>query len=284
MQARSPRIGFEGILSDEKMHHIGFEQYETDQQEHAPPAYPLNDTMPIPGPSFRNSFSGFNTSSLVTQTTPSGAKSLQNDVTSRKAETKSLSYPQLSAIYNEIVNQWCQEQWLLFVDGQKETYLTLDFKTREFFTVQMAIDHFHLTSSTHLLLSQPECLLIRTQTKSKTLFLPNSSISIENLLENDISQQSFRYKILAIICESHETNSKLMFYNDKQTHAWYVYYNQSISSPSCSNILSNEEQRQIKSFIQQENQLHSNVLSNFALPLSNLYNHPIVYIYIPNKQ
>ncbi|CAF3620248.1 unnamed protein product [Rotaria socialis] len=283
MQARSPRIGFEGIFSDENIHHIGFEQYETDQQEHAPPAYPLNDTMPIPDSSFRNSFSGFDTSSLVTQTTPSGAKSLQNNDTSRKAKTKSLSYPQLSAIYNEIVNQWCREQWLLFDDDQKETYLTLDFKTRGFFTVQMAIDHFHLTSSTHLLLSQPECLLIRTQKKAKTSFLPNSSISIGNLLQNDISQQTFRYKILAIICESHETNSKLMFYKDKQTHDWYVYYNESISSPSCCNMLSNEEHRQIESFIQQENQLHSNDLSNFAPPLSNLYNHPIVYIYIPDK-
>ncbi|CAF3049260.1 unnamed protein product [Rotaria socialis] len=283
MQARSPRIGFEGIFSDENIHHIGFEQYETDQQEHAPPAYPLNDTMPIPDSSFRNSFSGFDTSSLATQTTPSGAKSLQNNDTSRKAKTKSLSYPQLSAIYNEIVNQWCREQWLLFDDDQKETYLTLDFKTRGFFTVQMAIDHFHLTSSTHLLLSQPECLLIRTQKKAKTSFLPNSSISIGNLLQNDISQQTFRYKILAIICESHETNSKLMFYKDKQTHDWYVYYNESISSPSCCNMLSNEEHRQIESFIQQENQLHSNDLSNFAPPLSNLYNHPIVYIYIPDK-
>ncbi|CAF3530021.1 unnamed protein product [Rotaria socialis] len=263
MQARSPRIGFEGIFSDENIHHIGFEQYETDQQEHAPPAYPLNDTMPIPDSSFRNSFSGFDTSSLVTQTTPSGAKSLQNNDTSRKAKTKSLSYPQLSAIYNEIVNQWCREQWLLFDDDQKETYLTLDFKTRGFFTVQMAIDHFHLTT--------------------KTSFLPNSSISIGNLLQNDISQQTFRYKILAIICESHETNSKLMFYKDKQTHDWYVYYNESISSPSCCNMLSNEEHRQIESFIQQENQLHSNDLSNFAPPLSNLYNHPIVYIYIPDK-
>ena len=42
MQPRSPRIGFEGILSDENVHHIGFEQFETDQQNHPSPAYPLS--------------------------------------------------------------------------------------------------------------------------------------------------------------------------------------------------------------------------------------------------
>ena len=44
MQSRSPHIGFEGILSDDKKPYIGFEQYGTRQDEDVVPAYPLSMT------------------------------------------------------------------------------------------------------------------------------------------------------------------------------------------------------------------------------------------------
>lgn len=41
MTSRSPRIGFEGILADEKEPPIGFEHYDAEQKEHLMPAYPI---------------------------------------------------------------------------------------------------------------------------------------------------------------------------------------------------------------------------------------------------
>ncbi|CAF0814364.1 unnamed protein product [Rotaria sordida] len=283
MQSRSSRIGFEGILSGEQKSYIGFEQYEGDQKQHALPVYPLTDTMPNPNRSLQNNFSDSNYSSSIAQTMPSPAHSFKQNTKSSTSTTKNLSYPHLFAIYNEIVNEWSQIQWLIFVDNHKEIYLTLDINTKECLTVQMAINQYYLTSGRALLFSRPECLLIRTKSKSKSLVLPNSIISIDNLLENNIAQQLFRYKLLAILCDSIETNSKLMFYKDKQSNNWYVYYNQSISIPSHSNILSNDEQIQIESFIQENNQINHINLSKFTSPLSALHNHPIIYVYIPEK-
>ncbi|CAF3423615.1 unnamed protein product [Rotaria sp. Silwood1] len=283
MQSRSPRIGFEGILSDEKKSFIGFEQYEDESKEHVIPAYPLNDTMPNPNRPLGNDFFDSNYSSSIAQSIPSPSHSLRPNTNTSTSTRKSLSYPELFAIYNEIVNEWFQVEWLIFVDNHKETYLTLDYNTKDYITVQMAIDQYYLKSGRTLLVFQPECLLIRTRTKSKSLFLPNSNISIHNLLENNNSQRLSRYKLLAILCDSNETNSKLMFYKDKQSNNWYVYYNQSISSPSHSNILSNDEQYQLESFIQHNNQINHIALSKFTSPLSALFNHPIIYVYIPEK-
>jgi len=71
-----------------------------------------------------------------------------------------------------------------------------------------------------------------------------------------------------------------MFYKDFQSNSWYIYYDQSILSHSHSNILSNEEQYQLESFIRQENHID---LSEFTSPLSALWSHPIVYVYMPEK-
>jgi len=86
---------------------------------------------------------------------------------------------------------------------------------------------------------------------------------------------------MAILCHSNETNSKQMFYKDFQSNSWYIYYDQSMFSHSHSNILSNEEQYQLESFIQQKNPID---LSKFTPPLSTLCNHPIVYVYIPEEK
>ncbi|CAF2424589.1 unnamed protein product [Rotaria sp. Silwood2] len=282
MQSRSP-IGFEGLLSNEKRPHIGFEQYEDEPKEHVMPVYPLNDTMPNLNQPLGNNFIDSNYLSSSAQPMPSSLHLSKQNTNSSTSTKKSLSYPQLFAIYNEIVNEWSQVEWLIFVDNHKETYLTLYTNTKEYITVQMAISQYNLKSGTTLLVSLPECLLIRTKSKSKSLFLPNSNISIDNLLENNISQQLFRYKLLAILCDSSETNSKLMFYKDKQSNNWYVYYNQSILSPSHSNILSNDEQFQLESFVQQNNEINHIDLSKFTSPLSALLTHPIIYVYIPEK-
>lgn len=296
MQSGPPYIGFEKILSDTNDSYVGFEQYQTRTQNQPTPAYPLSmflnklgililffffylidDTMPNP-----NQYSSDNLLPSLTQSRSSYSKSLRSSDLFPKNERKSsLPFPQLFAIYNEIFNEWSQEQWLVFVDNQKETYLTLDFKTHEPLTVQKAIDHYYLKSGTRLLLSQPECLLIRTSSSSKTLFLPNTFISIDNLLDNHDDEESFQYKLLAIICDSAETSSKIMFYRDKHTGFWHIFYNQSISSPSSSDTLSDEEQIIIESFVQPKNQMNSIDISQFTYPLSTLFHHPILYVYIP---
>jgi hypothetical protein len=211
---------------------------------------------------------------------PSSSHSSRHNNHSHTTARKSLSYPQLFAIYNEIVNEWCREQWFTFVDNRTETYLTLDSKTNELVTVQTAINQYQLTSGKTLIRSQPECLLIQTKSNAKSLFIPNSMISLENLCDNNSDIKLCRYKLMAIVCHSNETNSKLMFYKDFQSNSWYIYYDQSILSHSHSNILSNEEEYQLESFIQQKNHID---LSKLTSPLSALCHHPIIYVYIPEK-
>jgi hypothetical protein len=236
--------------------------------------------MPNPNQTLRDSFSHSNHSPFTSRTTPSSSHSPKRDTNSPISSKKSLSCPQLDAIYSEITNEWYNEQWLTFVDNHKETYLTLDSNPTQFLTVQMAINQYNLKSGRTLLLAQPECLLIRTKSKIKTIFPPNAFISIDNLCDNHTGQKLFPYKLMAIICHSNETNSKLMFYKDFKTNSWYVFYDRSITLPSYSNILSHEEQYQLESVIHQENHID---LSNLITPLSALCNHPIVYVYIPEK-
>jgi hypothetical protein len=236
--------------------------------------------MPNPNEAVRNNFSHSDYSPSTYISMPPIPQSLKRDTNSHISSRKSLSSPQLSAIYKEIVDEWYNEKWLTFVDNHTETYLTLDGNTTEFLTTQMAIAGYYLKSGRTSLISEPEILLIRTKSKSKTVFSPNSNISLGNLYENHIGQRLFRYKLLAIICHSNETNSKLMFYKDFRTHSWYIYYDESVTIPAHSNVLSNEEQSQLESIIQVENHLD---LSYLIFPLSALCNHPIVYVYIPDK-
>lgn len=229
--------------------------------------------MPIPNQPLQNNYAHSDSPSFNSKTIPSSSHS---HISARK----SLSYPQLFAIYSEIVNEWCKEQWFTFVDNRTETFLTLDSTTNELVTIQTAINQYQLTSGKTLIRSQPECLLIQTKLKTKSLFIPNPIISLENLCDKTVDQRLCLYKLMAIVCHLNETNSKVMFYKDFQSNSWYIYYDQSILSHSHSNILSNEEEYQLESFIQQKNHID---LSKFTSPLSALCHHPIVYVYIPEK-
>jgi hypothetical protein len=227
--------------------------------------------MPSPNQTLRNNS---NSPSFVSGITSSSSEHHTH------SKRKSLSFPQLFAIYNEIVNEWCKEQWLTFIDHHTETYLTLDLKTNEILTVQTAIDRYYLTTGELFLHSQPECLLIRTESKTETLVIPNSIISLENIYNNDGIHRILRYKLMAIISHSNKTNSKVMFYKDSHLNSWFIYYDQSILSHSHSSILSEEDQNQLQSYIEQKNSLNP---LKFTSPLSTLCNHPIIYVYMPEK-
>lgn len=216
----------------------------------------------------------------IPKTLTSSSRSSGHNTHSHTSSRKSLSNPQLFATYNEIINEWCNEQWLTFADGHTNTYLTLDPNVSESLTIQMAINQYDLLTGQTLIDYQPECLLIRTKSKSKTSFIPDSTISLERLLNNRIHERIFQYKLMAIVCHSKETNSKLMFYKDFQSNSWYIYYDQSKILPSHSNILSNDEQYQLELFIQGKNY---NDLFKFSAPLSALCSNPIIYVYIPEK-
>jgi hypothetical protein len=71
-----------------------------------------------------------------------------------------------------------------------------------------------------------------------------------------------------------------MFYKDAHLNSWFIYYDQSILSHSHSSILSEDEQNQLQSYIEQKPDLDS---SKFTFPLSSLRNHPIIYVYMPEK-
>lgn len=190
---------------------------------------------------------------------------------------KSLSCQHLSAAYDEIVNQWCKERWLTFVDQSTKTFLTLDSRSNDSLTIQQAIDRYQLTTGNSFLRSLPECLLIRAKSKSETIFIPNSIVSLENLCTVD---QLLRYQLIAIVCQLNEPNNKLMFYRTSQINSWFVYYDQPVGSHPQSNRLTDDEQYQLESFIQQT---HSIDPFEFTCPLSALCNHPIIYVYMPEK-
>ena len=240
----------------------------------------LDDTMPNPNQSLQNSFPHVDYPPSSFRTMPSSSHPPRPDTNSQLSPKKNLSCPQLMAVYREIINEWYNEKWLTFVDNHTDTYLTLDSNRIEFLTTQMAVDRHYLKSGRTSLISPPECLLIRTKSKAKTVFSPNFILSIENLCDNHIASGSFRYKLMAIICHSNETNSKIMFYKDFPTNSWYIYYDETNNLPSYSNVLSTEEHYEFESVIQRDNHVDS---SDLLSPLSTLCNHPIVYVYIPEK-
>ena len=236
--------------------------------------------MPSPTHSPRNSYTHSNNSSPVSRIMPPLSHSLNNTANSSMKSKKSLSFRQLSAIYNEIIYQWSTEQWLEFVDNSTETYLTLKARKNETLPVQTAIDRYHLSTGRILLRIPPECLLIRTESHTKTLFVPNSILSLENLIDDTTAHRLFHYKLMAIISHSHQTNSKLMFYKDPPSNSWSIYSDQPSSSTSALNILSEGEQQQLESFIEEINPIDPPTLTS---PLSALHNHPIIYVYMPEK-
>lgn len=240
----------------------------------------LDDSMPNPNQTLQNNYAQFSSPSTIRRAMPSSSYASENTTHPSAPSRKNLSYPQLFAIYSEIVNEWCKQQWLLFVDDHAETFLTLDVNTNRSLTVQTAIDRHHLTTGKTFLRSPPECLLIRTEPNTDTLFVPNLIISLENLYDNGTGHRLARYKLMAMICHSKKTNSKLMLYKASQLDSWFVYYDQSILSHSRSNRLSDEEKEQLESFLEPNHRIDP---SKFTSPLSALCNHPIIYVYMPEK-
>jgi hypothetical protein len=187
--------------------------------------------------------------------------------------------PFLSAIYTEIITKWFKEDWLIYRDNHKETFLTLKSDIMGHLTIQMAINKNYFINTKLPLLEQPECLLIRTEKHTKSLVSPNRIISLEHLFDKT-KKKSSQGKLIAIICNSDETNSKLMFYKHSPTNHWYIFYdNQLKSSQSYSNLLSNDQQYQLETIFE-ENFIHPSQLS---FPLTVLCNHPIIYIYLTGE-
>ncbi|UJR23351.1 hypothetical protein I4U23_026363 [Adineta vaga] len=270
MESQLAPIGFEKICSDAMKLYIGFEHFEDDeqQQKSTTRVYPSDDIMPMPR-HFAQANSSYN-----------------SDTNSHPSVKKALSHPELSIIYNEIMNEWSKYRWLTFADHHTKTYLTFYSDSTDTVTIQMAINQYQRTNTSTSLLSLPECLLIRTHSKTQAVFLPNSILSIENLCDKDVNQTSFEYKLMAIICHLNETNSKIMFHKNFSLNCWHIYYDQSVALHSHSNRLSDEEQIQMDSFVQRKDEFNSIDLTEFSSPLSNLCNHPIIYVYLPeeNKQ
>jgi hypothetical protein len=197
-----------------------------------------------------------------------------------------LCTPLLSAIYTEIVKIWFKEEWLIFADNHKETFLILKSDIIGCLTVQMAINQNFFINNKLPLLYQPECLLIRTEANNKSLFLANSSISLEHLFHRRRrpTEKLSQGKLIAIICQSNEINRKLMFYKHSIRNQWYILFNASTtSSKSYSKMLSNNEQVQLESILEQNNQTIVNHSSQLPFPLSAMCNHPITYVYIIQK-
>lgn len=190
--------------------------------------------------------------------------------------------PFLSTIYNEIVTIWFQEKWLLFVNNHEETFLILYSDITGYLNVQMAINQNCFINSKYPLLKQPECLLIRTEKSNRSLFLPNSIISFEYYCDDGIKKTSHG-KLMAIICESDKTDSKLMFYKHSSTNNWYVFYTKNSKSQTYSNVLSNEQQFQLESILKENYHINFIHPSQLVFPLAALCNHPIIYVYTIQK-
>jgi len=216
---------------------------------------------------------------------PSPRQVLHNDSTppypSHRSLTSRKSLPrlQLSAIYHEIVDVWSKQQWLEFEDEHTDSYLTLRAKTDEILSIQIAIDEHQLTTGETRLISPPECLLIRSKSKSNTIFIPNSRLSLGNLINSDDVQTFPRFKLLAMISYLNDINNHIMFYKDFHTSSWNIYHEESISAPSRSELLPEDEQERLNSFIH----LRNIDPYTFSSPLSALLNHPMTYIYMSDQ-
>ena len=195
--------------------------------------------------------------------------------------TKILSCEELSAIYDEIVDDWSRKKWLKFIDHHNETFLTLHTITSEWLSIQKAIDHYLLLTLDQQLRTLPECLLIRTKPTSSSTFQPNDKLSLHSLCHRSITQELFSYKLMSILCHSDDIDGKILFHQHFPTGSWYLYRNATISSPPSSYCLSPADQNQLNLFISSNHRLNPMDPIDFpSYPFSTLYNHPTVYIYI----
>ena len=245
----------------------------------------IGDAMPSPHHPLTGNGFPFHSPRSTNLVDPSHVPSSLSMRDSAGSTKKILSREELSAIYDELTKFWFQEEWLLFDEEDKKTFLILNCPASEFLTVQMAIDQHYLTSGNSSLLFQPECLLVRTKSRTASICPPNATLSLEHLVNPLTNEKRHSYHLLAIICHSAETNSKLMFYKHARSDSWYVYYDQSIVSSSHSYLLSTEEHYQLESFIVPENSSRPLNHPPFrSLPMLALYNHPIVYVYLAEQK
>lgn len=185
--------------------------------------------------------------------------------------------PFLSSIYTEITDHWCQIDWLHFADNQHMTFLVLNPTITDYLTVQTALDDSRFITPKLPLLDQPECLLIRTEDDHRSLLSPNSIISLKRLLSP--GEKSSYGKLMAIICQ--DKNMKIMFYQAVSTDRWAVFYKDlKNSSQSSASILSDRHQRHLNTILEQEIPMNLIEPTQLQYPLSALYKHPIIYVYI----
>lgn len=190
---------------------------------------------------------------------------------------ENLLLPFLSSIYTEIIDHWCQIDWLQFVDNQQMTFLVLNPTIKDDLTVQTALDQHQFTIPRVPLLNQPECLLIRTEYDQLSLLAPNANISLESFFYP--RRTSSRGKLMAMIC--HSKNMKIMFYKALSGNDWAVFCkDQKNFSQSSARILFDEEQKQLNNILKQEIPMNLIESTELSFPLSTLFNHPIIFVYI----
>ena len=254
-------IGFEGILTRGQPTFVGFEGIEHGISPFATSAYPTAST--------RSSY----TNEVIPQ-------KISTTTTKRR-----VSFQQLFATYNEIQTVWFQEEWLCFTNQDTRTYLTLNCRDDDSLTLQNAIDQRVFTTGNQSLLYQPECLILRTKSKSTATILPNAELSVDALCDRQAPRIFTSYKLMAIICHSAETESQVMFYKHFPTNLWYVFYDQSVHCHSYSNILSDHEQNQLESFLLPNQSTRPRRMTQFtSLPLSLLHNHPTIFVYLGQRK
>ena len=253
-------IGFEDILTRPQPSVIGFEEFEHQTSPFATSTYP--------------------TGSYANATIPHQPPSSSSTTTRRR-----VSFQQLFATYNEIQTVWFQEEWLSFTNQDTRTYLTLNCRDYDSLTLQTAIDQRLFTVGNQSLLYQPECLILRTTSKTTATVLPNVAVSVDALCHRHAPRTFSSYRLMAMICHSNETGSQVMFYKHFPTNLWYVFYDQSIHCPAYSNILSDHEQTQLEAFLVSPQSTRTRRMAQFtSLPLSLLHNHPTIFVYLGERK
>ena len=247
---------------------IGFQDVHAQLRRSDPEYNESANSMPINLSSYSNSPIRRHRRSSTPRQSTSSSFDLPNE---------NLLLPFLSSIYTEIVDEWSQIDWLNFADYQPMTFLVLNSTIGDDLTVQTALNEHRFTIPKQPLLNQPECLLIRTEYDHQSLLAPNSVISLQPLFHP--RKISFSGKLMAIIC--HSKHMKIMFYKALSANDWAVLYkNEKSAKESSAKILSDEHRRQLNNILEQDIPMNLIESTQLAFPLSALYNHPIIFVYI----
>lgn len=190
---------------------------------------------------------------------------------------ENLLLPFLSSIYTEITTYWCQIDWLHFADNQRMTFLVLNPTITDYLTVQTALDDNRFIIPEVPLLNQPECLLVRTEYDHQSLLSPNGIISLRRLFSP--GKKPVYGKLMAIICQNR--NMKIMFYQAMSNDHWSILYKDlTNSSQSSASNLSDKHQKQFETILDQTVPMNLIDPTQLPYPLSALYKHPIIFVYL----